>query len=83
MKDQSHKDEMSAALRRDFERLRERGVSTTLTPPMGSEPAPEPAATDVVPEQVREEIDLDIQVESGPDGVEPGRRGRFARLFGR
>ncbi len=32
MKDQSHKDEMSKALRGDFERLRERGVSTTLAP---------------------------------------------------
>ena len=30
MKDQSHKDEMSKALRGDFERLRDRGVATTL-----------------------------------------------------
>ena len=30
MKEQSHKDEMSRALRGDFERLRGRGVSTTL-----------------------------------------------------
>lgn len=32
MKEQSHKDEMSAALRGDFQRLRERGVATTLAP---------------------------------------------------
>ena len=32
MKDQSHKDEMSKALRGDFARLRGRGVSTTLAP---------------------------------------------------
>ena len=33
MKEQSHKDEMSKALRGDFERLRDRGVATTLAPP--------------------------------------------------
>jgi len=32
VKDQSHKDEMSAALRGDFQRLRDRGVSSTLAP---------------------------------------------------
>jgi hypothetical protein len=32
VKEQSHKDEMTAALRGDFERLRERGVSNTLAP---------------------------------------------------
>jgi hypothetical protein len=31
VKDQSHKDEMSAAIRGDFQRLRERGVAATLT----------------------------------------------------
>jgi hypothetical protein len=40
VKEQSHKDEMSRALRGDFERLRERGVSTTLAP--GDSAAPEP-----------------------------------------
>lgn len=47
MKEQSHKDEMSAALRGDFERLRERGVTTTLSPGETEvveavEPEPEP-----------------------------------------
>ena len=32
MKEQSHKDEMSAAIRGDFERLRGRGVAATLAP---------------------------------------------------
>jgi hypothetical protein len=32
VKEQSHKDEMSAALRADFQRLRERGVSVELAP---------------------------------------------------
>ncbi len=32
MKDQSHKDEMSAAIRGDFQRLRDRGVAATLAP---------------------------------------------------
>ena len=46
MKEQSHKDEMSKALRGDFERLRDRGVATTLAP---KDDAPaEPVAEDVV-----------------------------------
>jgi len=32
VKDQSHKDEMSAAIRGDFQRLRDRGVAATLAP---------------------------------------------------
>jgi hypothetical protein len=32
VKEQSHKDEMSKALKGDFERLRDRGVATTLAP---------------------------------------------------
>jgi hypothetical protein len=54
VKEQSHKDEMSRALRGDFERLRERGVSTTLAPPDDAVPepveapvgSPEPAPAD-------------------------------------
>ncbi len=42
MKEQSHKDEMSKALRGDFERLRERGVSATLSPRETQTPEPEP-----------------------------------------
>ena len=43
MKEQSHKDEMSAALRGDFQRLRARGVSATLVPHESAAHAPEPA----------------------------------------
>lgn len=50
MKEQSHKDEMSKALRGDFARLRGRGVSVTLAPrettPADSGPI-EPAETAV------------------------------------
>jgi hypothetical protein len=49
VKDQSHKDEMSAAIRGDFQRLRERGVAATLTlradelpDALPSEPTPAP-----------------------------------------
>ncbi len=45
MKEQSHKDEMSKALRGDFERLRERGVSVTLAPRETESAAPEPVAS--------------------------------------
>lgn len=44
MKEQSHKDEMSAAIRGDFQRLRDRGVAATLAP--RAEDAP--SAPDVI-----------------------------------
>ena len=85
MKEQSHKDEMSAAIRGNFRRLRERGVAATLAPrdadrperaPVdvvpGPEPAPEPAT----------EPEADPQVEPGPAGEDPvARPGLFARIF--
>ena len=49
MKEQSHKDEMSAAIRGDFQRLRERGVSATLAP--AREPEPATVAPPPAPEQ--------------------------------
>jgi hypothetical protein len=42
VKEQSHKDEMSAALRGDFQRLRERGVAASLAPPKSSPAADAP-----------------------------------------
>ena len=53
MKDQSHKDEMSKALRGDFERLRDRGVATTLSPPdeQQAEPTPEAPESFEAPER--------------------------------
>jgi len=63
VKEQSHKDEMSAAVRGDFARLRDRGVAATLAPPAADSttsapepmpaapvpPAPEPAAAEPPP----------------------------------
>lgn len=46
MKEQSHKSEMSAAIRGDFERLRERGVAATLAPRDDGTPEP----VEIVPE---------------------------------
>ena len=52
MKEQSHKDEMSKALRGDFERLRDRGVATTLAPRDDSQhPQPTPDEPDSVDER--------------------------------
>jgi hypothetical protein len=42
VKEQSHKEEMSAAIRGDFQRLRERGVPATLVPHEETRAAPEP-----------------------------------------
>ena len=72
MKEQSHKDEMSAAIRGDFERLRERGVSATLAP---VEPPDEP-------EPVDEPCDTEPG-EHADEAVQPDRPGLFGRLFGR
>lgn len=51
MKEQSHKDEMSAAIRGDFERLRDRGVASTLASPEAeAEAESEHAAADEAPQ---------------------------------
>lgn len=47
MKEQSHKDEMSAALRGDFQRLRDRGVSATLVPHETAVHTAEPVSDDL------------------------------------
>ena len=69
MKEQSHKDEMSAALRGDFERLRDRGVSSTL-----ATVEPEPAPEDDAPGEREPETER--------PAAEPVRHGWRARLFG-
>lgn len=61
MKEQSHKDEMSAALRGDFERLRERGVALTLNP---SEPEPD---IERDPEPAPAQVAEHAQARSMPD----------------
>ena len=80
MKEQSHKDEMSAAIRGDFERLRGRGVAATLAPrdeetpdnacdesTQETESAPRAGA---VPEQRPAPVavaELESEPESGPE----------------
>jgi hypothetical protein len=78
VKDQSHKDEMSAALRGDFARLRDRGVAVTLAPPAADStaapheavpvapPEPEPAADEPPPAPV-----ATTEPEAGADDAPP------------
>jgi hypothetical protein len=76
MKEQSHKEEMSAALRGDFQRLRERGVAPSLVPQDTEEPdaaPPEPVAEDPADDEPS-----DVPAESPPV-----RRGWLSRLAGR
>jgi len=87
MKEQSHKDEMSAALRGDFRRLRERGVAVELAP---QEPGSEPEGPPEPEEPVRgepttnDEQPQDTAPETEPEPEpEPERRGWFSRLAGR
>jgi hypothetical protein len=67
VKEQSHKDEMSAALRGDFERLRERGVTPMLLPGEA--------------ETVESELEVEVEPESEPEPESP--LGWLGRLFGR
>jgi hypothetical protein len=88
MKEQSHKDEMSAALRGDFRRLRERGVAVALaphepdadleTPPDAEEqPPPEPSEHDE-PQDTAPVIEPEASPERAPQ-----RRGWLSRFAGR
>ncbi len=73
MKEQSHKDEMSAALRGDFARLRDRGVAATLAP--REDESLQPAAVEPTqPEAPATEEEAEEPV------AEPGF---FARMLGR
>ena len=99
MKEQSHKEEMSAALRGDFERLRERGVSPALVPqdtaepdesPNGHDPDPEPELEAVGPSaepSLEPPTELPAAPPAEPRGEpvdeEPPRRGWLSRLAGR
>ena len=83
MREQSHKDEMSAALRGDFQRLRERGVAVELAPQEpGSEPeaSPEPEEIELAEPTTNDEPPQDTAPETEP---EPERRGWLSRLAGR
>jgi hypothetical protein len=74
VKEQSHKAEMSAALRGDFERLRARGVSAALVPQDEAEPDEEPPVVETAPSVAHEDEDEDEP---------PARRGWLSRFAGR
>jgi hypothetical protein len=93
VKEQSHKEEMSKALRGDFERLRERGVAATLalrdekaaTPIAGEADGPLPdeaAATPIAGEPTGGSAEP--QLADTPEGDVPAPSpGWLARLLGR
>lgn len=85
MKEQSHKAEMSAAIRGDFQRLRARGVSAALVPQDEAEPDEEPTDVETAPPVAPEEP-AEPSVDAAPDESQdepPARRGWFSRLAGR
>ena len=93
MKEQSHKNEMSAALRGDFQRLRERGVPTTLSPDetetvessldvVETEPVSSESG-DVVPAAPNPSVEADVGVETEPEPEPEGPPGWLGRLLGR
>ena len=71
MNDQSHKDEMSAALRGDFQRLRARGVSATLVPQERAAQAAEPLGDDTAVRAEKPARAVDRADASPPKGPEP------------
>ena len=82
MKEQSHKDEMSAALRGDFARLRNRGVAATLASRVPETPQPT-AAESSEPAESSESAETE-----GPGAEENAEKpdaepGFFARMLGR
>ena len=96
MKEQSHKDEMSAALRSDFQRLRERGVTTTLSPgetetveseldvvdakPVSSEQG---NSEIVVPAVPNPSVEAEVGFENEPQREPESPPGWLGRLLGR
>ena len=96
MKEQSHKNEMSAAIRGDFKRLRDRGVAATLAP-RDDDDLPEPveiAQEPEVPEDpdepevrviatARAEPDVDPRADEDDEPGDPDPPGFLSRLFGR
>ena len=86
MKEQSHKDEMSKALRGDFERLRERGISVTLSPRETPAPEAEPveAAAPLVeelPEPAVERPEAPAAEREPVPEPETSQPGWFGRMF--
>jgi len=88
MKEQSHKDEMSAALRGDFQRLRERGVAVALAPhePDSDPETPpdpnEPAQLEPTEHDEPQDSAPVTEPEPSPEPA-PQRRGWLSRFAGR
>jgi hypothetical protein len=85
VKEQSHKAEMSAAIRGDFQRLRARGVSAALVPQDEAEPGQEPPVVETAPPVGPAEPDEPL-AEPAPAELgdePPPRRGWLSRLSGR
>jgi hypothetical protein len=79
--EQSHKDEMSAALRGDFARLRDRGVAATLAPREDEHPDPTVAEpTDHEPRETAPNREPETPPEAGEPVAQPGF---LARMLGR
>jgi hypothetical protein len=93
VKEQSHKAEMSAALRGDFQRLRARGVSAALVPQDDGDPDEEPLAAEErsaapaeTPPELPAETPAEAPAAAAPDTPEdepPARRGWLSRFAGR
>jgi hypothetical protein len=85
VKEQSHKDEMSAALRGDFARLRGRGVAATLAPRVPEAPQPaaaEPAET-AEPDETAETAETEAPAAAEKAEHPVAEPGFFARMLGR
>jgi hypothetical protein len=76
VQEQSHKSEMGAALRGDFERLRARGGGGVMT-------APEPVRPVVEPEPEPEPVVAEIAVEPDRASVEAPAGGARSSWLGR
>ena len=84
MNEQSHKEEMSAAIRGDFQRLRERGVPVTLAPPTTLAPDEERRVEVPRDEPPEEPAPAEPSGEEpSPADAPPPRRSWLARLTGR
>jgi hypothetical protein len=83
VKEQSHKEEMSAAIRGDFQRLRDRGVSASLAPQDAPDPAPEPVASPNGGGAPPHEEQAPEPSAEDPVEAIPPRRSWLSRLAGR
>jgi hypothetical protein len=83
VKEQSHKEEMSAAIRGDFQRLRDRGVSASLAPQDAPDPDPEPDASPNGGGATPHEEQAPEPSAEDPVEAIPPRRSWLSRLAGR